>query len=74
MPVKINGLTFYDTEEMRGAILGKGWKGCLSCNHSGLENWNDDGDDLRPGHSSDPDRCNGDCETCDGLGFVPMPQ
>ena len=63
----------YTTEQMRNAIMGKGWKACLKCNTSGIENWNDDGDDVRPGDSSDPDRCTGTCETCDGLGFVPMP-
>lgn len=62
------------TDEMitlRDTILGKiQWRQCPSCNGSGIENWNEDGEDIRPGHTSDPERCNGDCENCDGLGFV----
>jgi len=62
------------TDEMmilRDTILGKTqWRQCRSCNGTGTENWNEDGEDIRPGHTSDETRCNGDCENCGGLGFV----
>ena len=62
----------YSIEDMRNAIMGKGWKSCLSCSSTGWENWDDDGNDLKPGPAG-TDRCVGECETCDGLGFIPCP-
>lgn len=56
---------------LRATILGNiQWKQCLSCNGSGFENWNEYGEDIRPGRTSDPDRCEDTCENCEGLGFV----
>jgi len=42
-------------EDLRDIILGKVIYGqCLQCNGTGRENWNEDGEDVRPGHSDDP--------------------
>lgn len=42
---------------------------CLQCDGTGCENWNEDGDDVRPGYSSSNDRENGSCEVCRGIGY-----
>lgn len=64
---------FYTTEDLRNTLLGKSnWTACLQCNTTGVENWNEDGEDVRPGPTSDLDRCTGECENCDGVGFVIM--
>ncbi len=43
---------------------------CIQCNGTGRENWNEEGEDVRPGSSTNPDRINGECEKCDGIGFI----
>ena len=56
---------------LRDTILGKlVWKKCPSCEGTCFENWNEDGEDVKGGQSSDPDRTTGCCENCEGLGFV----
>mgnify|MGYP001496542826 CR=1 FL=1 len=56
---------------VKGILEGKLiYAACLSCNGSGRENWNENGVDVRPGNSNDPNRENGNCETCNGLGYV----
>ena len=61
----------FTTEEMRNTILGSTvWKQCPACNGTTWENWNEDGEDVRPGPSTSPDRATGECNNCDYLGFV----
>lgn len=44
---------------------------CPACLGTGYENWNGNtGDDIKPGHTSDPNRCEGECENCDGIGYI----
>lgn len=61
----------FSKDEMRQTILGKArWTRCLSCDATGWENWDENGSDVKSGTSSNPERCNGECENCEGLGFV----
>jgi len=46
------------------------WKKCPQCEGSAWENWDENGEDVKGGHSENPERCNGVCENCDGIGFV----
>jgi hypothetical protein len=43
---------------------------CIECNGTGWQNWDESGGDIRPGLSNDNDRAWGECETCNGVGFV----
>ena len=64
-------MSMYTAEEIRNTILGKiKWHSCPVCEGTRLENWNEDGEDVKSGHTSDPDRDEGICENCEGLGFV----
>ena len=61
----------YPGEILRSTILGKTkWVQCPVCLSSGYENYNGEGEDVRPGISYDPDRSSGECENCGGLGFI----
>ena len=58
-------------EDLRAVIIGKVVYGqCPQCNGTGRENWNEDGEDVRPGHSNDPARETGNCENCEGVGYI----
>lgn len=66
---------FYLTSEEVRSILQNAGKikkdgRCIHCNGTGYENWNENGEDIKPGHTSDPDRCEGECEECEGVGFI----
>ena len=46
---------------------------CEKCNGTAYTNWNSEtGDDERPGKLSNnvENRLDGECETCDGVGYV----
>jgi hypothetical protein len=61
----------FTRDDMRATILGKmSWSRCLQCGGTGWENWSENGDDIRSGLSNQSDRCNGECENCEGLGYV----
>lgn len=65
------GSPTFTSDYLRATITGEIIHGiCLSCNGSGEENWNEDGEDIKPGHSYADDRSNGPCENCEGLGFI----
>jgi len=56
---------------LHDTIMGKlVWKKCPQCEGSAWENWDENGEDVKGGHSENPERCNGVCENCDGIGFV----
>ena len=64
-----------DSEEIRNIILNahkiKEHNKCPDCNGTGIQNWDEDGGDLKPGMPS-PNSDNrdwGDCENCDGIGY-----
>lgn len=59
----------FSAEELRQILSGKfNSFECLYCNGTGWENWNEEGDDLKPGKSVSKDRVTGRCEECHGLG------
>lgn len=64
---------FFDVEKewLRDVILGKiKFKKCMKCDAEGYEWWTEEGVPLHPSQAS-PDRDNsGQCEQCDGLGYV----
>jgi len=43
---------------------------CIHCNGTGWQNWDENGNDIKPGHSSDIEREDGECEECEGVGFI----
>jgi len=43
---------------------------CINCFGTGWENWNEKGEDVKSGRTSDENRCEGECEFCNGLGFI----
>lgn len=68
---------YFNSEEVRSIIHNahkiKKLNKCHQCNGTGYENWNGDtGGDVKPGPlgSYDGVRCEGECENCDGLGYV----
>lgn len=61
----------FTKQEMIDTIKGKmKWRKCLNCEGSGWENWDEDGCDVRHGMTSNPERCSGECEDCNGIGYV----
>jgi len=65
---------YLTNEEFRG-LLKDAYKikrdaKCSNCNGTGYENWSANGDDIKPGRTSNPDRCDGLCEECNGLGYI----
>ena len=65
----------FTVEDMRDTILGKTkWSKCPLCEGTGLENWDELGENVRAGYSSDPDRYTDTCQNCEGLGFVVLYQ
>jgi hypothetical protein len=64
-------MTTFTIEEMRSTILGNTpWASCLQCNATGVENWNEEGEDVRSGPTDAEDRIQGECENCEGLGYI----
>ena len=63
-----------NSEEIRDILqnAGKTKKNgrCIHCNGTGWQNWDEEGNDVKPGHSSNTDRCEGECEECKGVGFT----
>lgn len=58
-------------EDLRAIITGKIVYGsCPLCNGTGRINWNEDGEDTKPGPSNDPSREEGNCDNCEGVGFI----
>lgn len=43
---------------------------CIECNGTGWQNWDENGEDIKPGKSSSIDRDSGECDDCNGVGFV----
>jgi hypothetical protein len=43
---------------------------CVDCDGSGYQNWDEEGNDIKTGESSDPMRCYGECGSCDGIGYI----
>ncbi len=63
-----------DIEELRDILLGKMvYKKCLCCDKDGMEYWNEDGEEVGPSPRKEwgDNYCEGSCENCNGLGFVP---
>lgn len=64
----------FDSEEVRDLLQRahkiKEESKCLECEGTGWENWDEWGDDVRPGKSSRPDRDSGECESCKGVGYL----
>jgi len=61
----------YPGEILRGIVLGElGYHRCIVCDGTGYQNWDENGDDVKSGKTSNPDRDHGECENCDGLGFI----
>ncbi len=61
----------FTKQEMADTIKGKTkWRKCINCEGSGWENWDEYGLDVKHGMSDKPERCNGECEDCNGLGYV----
>ena len=64
-------MEFCTMETLRGTILGKIiWHPCPMCNCAGIQNWDENGEDIKAGRTNDKNRVSGKCENCDGLGFV----
>ena len=58
-------------EILRDTILGKStWSRCPMCESTGVENSNEDGEDVKAGYPNSEGRFVEVCENCDGLGFV----
>lgn len=71
------GQHYLDSEELRNIIHYahkiKEFNKCNRCAGTGFENWNGEtGDDVKPGrlNSYDEVRDEGECESCDGLGYI----
>ena len=61
----------FDDEDLRAVIKGEIVYGqCPQCNGTGRENWDENGEDLRPGPSDNPNRETGRCENCEGVGYI----
>ena len=63
-----------DSEQVRW-LLQNGWKvvergKCLQCDGTGWINWDEWGDNERPGKSTSDDRECDECEKCRGVGFI----
>ena len=43
---------------------------CIHCDGTGWQNWDEDGNDVKVGKTSDPMRCDGECESCQGIGYT----
>ena len=43
---------------------------CSTCNGTGWENWDKNGEDVKAGRRSNTDRAEGECEDCNGVGYV----
>jgi hypothetical protein len=68
---------YLNSEEVRNIIHNahkiKELNKCHQCGGTGWENWNGEtGEDIRPGRLTEYDevRVDGECEKCDGLGYV----
>jgi hypothetical protein len=61
------------TDQLKSLILNahkvKENNRCEQCLGTGYENWNENGEDIRHGQTSDPSRANGVCQICDGIGY-----
>ena len=42
----------------------------IYCGGTGWQNWDENGNDIKFGQTSDPDRCDGECEECEGVGYI----
>ena len=43
---------------------------CIYCQGTGWTNWNEDGEDEKPGYSADINRNNEECDECQGVGYM----
>lgn len=65
------GCFLFNKEDLRAVIKGEVVYGqCPQCNGTGWENWDENGEDLKPGPSNDPNRESGRCENCEGVGYI----
>lgn len=68
------GSFYFNSEDLRNLLQNAGRIKsdcrCIYCDGTGMENWNENGEDIKPGTSSDSNRANGECEVCQGLGFI----
>lgn len=66
----------FDSEEVRSIIRNAHkilrHNKCIECNGTGYTNWNEDGNDIKPGIPSDIDRDYGECEECEGVGYTDL--
>ena len=68
--------TVIDTDDLRKIITGETkYRKCLKCDNNGQEYWDETGVSVLP--YPHPDWGNnfesGECDTCDGVGFVEIP-
>lgn len=62
---------YYPTEIVRGIILGKiKYRKCPMCEGTAMQNWDEYGEDIKSGPSCSENRTTGECDNCDGLGFI----
>lgn len=65
---------YFNSEEVRYILQNAGKikedGRCIHCNGTGWENWNEEGEDIQFGRRSNTDRCEGECEECQGVGFT----
>ncbi|MEY3400596.1 MAG: hypothetical protein RLZZ86_199 [Cyanobacteriota bacterium] len=67
---------YFEPEEIRSIIFNahkiKEFNKCPLCDGIGWENWDEDGGDIKAGRTNDPDREEGQCENCNGIGYVDL--
>lgn len=68
---------FYSSDEIRSIIHNahkiKEFNKCHECNGTGFLNWDGEvGGDVKPGRLAEYDdiRIDGECEKCDGIGYL----
>lgn len=63
----------YSAETVRRIILGKTQaRKCPICEGTTVVNWDENGENIKSGPGTWPDRATGECEDCNGLGFILM--
>ena len=64
----------YTSEEIRYILQNAGKikqdGKCIECDGTGWHNYNEEGEDIKPGYSYDKDRGNDKCEKCKGIGYI----
>lgn len=64
----------FEKEDLRKLILGKiTYRKCPNCDNDGQEYWDENGEGVCPHPREEwgENYNQGDCENCDGLGYIP---